>query len=99
MRIDVSGHYSPDDPVVQLAQSLRCFVDGVEVTNRCYAADDCEGIAECFAVDDSGQYILTQDKQDVVRERLYGTVQFVPKGMESDASGRGLRAEAKRCAG
>ena len=55
----------------------RCLVDGVDVTNRCYAADDEEGWADCHVVNEEGEVLLISGG-GVQNERLYGTVELVP---------------------
>lgn len=36
------------------AISAKCFVDGIEVSSRCFGADEELGEAHCFVVDDKG---------------------------------------------
>lgn len=61
------------------AQRYRCFLDGEEVTMRCFAADDVEGWAECYIQTEEGGFLhvngvlLTEKlKGNVVFERIEG---------------------------
>ncbi len=79
MRLDVNVDW-------QEARKYRCLVDGVDVTDRCFAADDIEGWADCFipnapSVDSHGRRLggfeidLMTHSPKV--ERLQGKVEFV----------------------
>jgi hypothetical protein len=50
----------------------RVWLDGIDISSRCYAADDVRGFADCFAVDAQGRKY--QVGGTVARERLYGQV-------------------------
>lgn len=56
------------------ARLYRCWVDGVEVTDRCYAANDEEGWADCYKVDGTGHKFI--ERGQVARERLTGVVRL-----------------------
>ncbi len=65
-----------DDPG-HSPEALRCrvFVDGVDVTNRCFTADEEEGKAWCYAHNDRGQpYANSWGKP--VEEVLKGKVEI-----------------------
>ena len=55
----------------------RCWVDGLEVSNRCFAADDVEGWADCYQVDDYGKVVAFWNEDGeryLLPVRLHGKV-------------------------
>lgn len=59
----------------------RVCVDGVDVSRRCFAANDEEGWADCYVRVD-GRYVVTE-AGCIARERLRGTVAIdFPRGLD-----------------
>ncbi len=59
-------------------QSCTVFVDGVDVTGRCYTADEEEGKVWCFKHNELGQTFVDPDNEDKAAEEvLTGTVLIV----------------------
>lgn len=59
----------------------RVTVNGLDVTTRCYAADDVHGFADCYAMNEQGHCYI--DGDDVARERLTGAVVIdFPRGLD-----------------
>jgi hypothetical protein len=55
----------------------RVSVDGVEVTNLCYEADDRSGYALCRVIDGKGQIVFeTDERRELKSERLTGDVRI-----------------------
>ncbi len=57
-----------------VARKARAWVDGVEVSRRCYEADDVEGYALCFVEDKNGKLIVDPLSHAPKSERLTGNV-------------------------
>jgi hypothetical protein len=59
-----------------LNENVRVLVDGVDVTNRCFAFDDEAGWAECYIRDVAGRTRLVRrnGQIEVATERLFGVV-------------------------
>ena len=55
---------------------LRVLVDGKDVTERCYLADDQDGWAACFCVDKDGKKYFDRARNEVAKEMLTGDVIF-----------------------
>jgi hypothetical protein len=58
----------------QFTPGSRVWVNGHELSDRCYRAelfDDGSGVAYCYAKD-GGEFQLTSDRRDVVREEVRG---------------------------
>lgn len=53
-------------------------VDGVDVSHRCYGADDAEGVAHLYAVDGDGKFFIDRRTGDVARQHLHGSVVITP---------------------
>jgi len=59
------------------AQRYHCFLDGQDISNRCYAADDEEGTAWCYVRDDAGRLVLNAaSPAEPLTERLTGTIRL-----------------------
>jgi len=56
----------------------RCLLDGVDISDACFAADDDEGWADCYQLKD-GQPFVADDGEFAV-ERRRGRVQLVRSG-------------------
>lgn len=53
---------------------MRVTVDGVDVTERCYEADDEEGIVKCYAFNGHRKLSWNEAGDDLVCEELRGDV-------------------------
>ena len=70
---------SVHDRPVSAWLGTRVYVDGVEVTNRCYAADDGEGWADCYVLSADGKKVMVDIAllgRCVETERLWGKVEL-----------------------
>jgi hypothetical protein len=65
--------------VEELGVFFLVLVNGVDVTNRCYYADDGAGLARCFKHNEQGKCYFDRDCDDVAREVLRGRVRFIRK--------------------
>jgi hypothetical protein len=63
---------------------LRVLVNGQDVTDRAYLADDAEGWVDCLALDAEGRKYFDRDRNDIARERLSGVVAFRPAPATDD---------------
>ena len=64
------------------AHLYRWFVDDEEVTDRCFAADDSEGWADCYRINTAGTFYADRMGRDTARERLHGSVRLVRKATD-----------------
>jgi hypothetical protein len=65
------------------ARCVRVRVDGVDITRRCYEADDERGFATCFRWNAEGKPYLDPTTGEVARERLTGHVEIdFPNGLD-----------------
>lgn len=71
VRKDDSG-YNPE-----ALDNCRSFVDGVDVTARCYTADEEEGKAWCFKLNELGQKFIDPETNEPAVEVLSGEVIIV----------------------
>jgi hypothetical protein len=53
------------------------FLDGKNISNICFAADDELGIAKCYKTNEDGSHVI--ENNDVVRIVLTGKVEFKEK--------------------
>ena len=51
-------------------------VDGVDVTKRCYTADEGLGVAYCFDLNDKGDIFMDPFTDDVARTEVHGLVKI-----------------------
>ena len=65
-----------EDPGYNLAVAFNCsiIVDGVDVTLRCFTADEEKGIALCYKHDEDGK--LYVDSGMMAEEILHGKVEI-----------------------
>jgi uncharacterized ParB-like nuclease family protein len=74
--VDVWGHR-------RLVEDFGVFflvtVNGTDVTNRCYYADDRAGLVRCFRHNGKGQCYYDRARDEAAREVLRGRVRFVPR--------------------
>lgn len=72
MRLDVRDADSQFE-----AMRHRCFLDGVDISMDCFAADDVEGWADCYVRGADGLCIPLPGGE-LKEERRRGTVEFMP---------------------
>ncbi len=73
-----------DDPGydAEALKDCKSFVDGVEITNRCYTADEEEGKAWCFKLNELGNKFIDDATGEAAKEILSGEVVImIGKGM------------------
>lgn len=75
MRISVRE----DDPGYHpMAFGAKVFVDGARI-DWCFTADEEQGVAYCFAVDDEGMHVLDpNDPDEALTTEIRGHVKIVP---------------------
>ena len=56
----------------------RAFLDGVEVTNECFVADEEEGYVHLYLRNKDGRILYTQDRKAFAWERRDGVVRIEP---------------------
>ena len=61
-----SPHYTPQ------VRKMRCFIDGTEVTDRCYEASVPGNFVKVYALDYKGQMYILED--DIAKEVIKGRV-------------------------
>lgn len=69
MRVDV--RMAP-----KVAQCYRAFLDGVEVTNDCFAADDEEGWVDCYERDPNNNYRFRWHDGKLMPFKRFGLVRL-----------------------
>ena len=57
------------------AYAYRCYVNGKDVSDACFAADDVEGWADCYVQNEAGR-----KARPIQVERLTGEVRLVLRG-------------------
>ena len=53
---------------------VRVFLDGVDVTNDAFEADDVAGYADCYLRGDDEKWMIDKDTGKIVFSRRYGNV-------------------------
>jgi len=53
---------------------VRVFLDGVDVTNDSFEADDIAGYVDCYLCGDDGKWMIDKDTNSFVFSRRYGNV-------------------------
>ncbi len=53
---------------------VRVFLDGVDVTNDSFEADDIAGYVDCWIRGDDGKWMIGKDTNSLVSSRRYGNV-------------------------
>lgn len=68
-----------DDPGFDMEKSCHCkiFVDGDDVTSICYTADEEEGAAWCYALNDEGKKYFVKDTGMAAEVVLRGNVEII----------------------
>lgn len=56
--------------------NCKIFVDGVDVTDRCSTADEEQGVAFCYKINEAGQKYVDKDLDQVASQALYGKVEI-----------------------
>jgi len=56
------------------AHKVRVFLDGVDVTNDSFEADDIAGYVDCYLCGDDGKWMIDKDTNSFVFSRRYGNV-------------------------
>lgn len=56
---------------------VKVLVNDIDITNRCFEADDIEGYALCYKYDENGKFYLDLSGNDLVIEKLEGKVNIV----------------------
>jgi hypothetical protein len=64
----------------KLAKDIRCvFVDGVDVTKRCFYIDTDAGEAHCFKTDGNNKFYIDPETDGAAKEILHGKVEVIFK--------------------
>lgn len=75
------------DPDVdfEIATRTRVWLDGVEVTSRCFEADEEKGYVLCYVEDEGGHHVFTDEsKSELATEILTGAVKIAMPEAVSD---------------
>lgn len=56
------------------ACKVRVSIDGNDVTNDAFEADDIAGYADCYLRDDDGKWMIDKDTNSLISARRYGNV-------------------------
>jgi len=63
------------DPVLCMHVKILC--DGVDITNRCYMADEEEGKAFCFSLNEKGEKFFNSAINAVAKEVCLGEIKII----------------------
>jgi len=69
------------DDTAKEAVIHRAFLDGVDISNQCFALDTDEGWADCYVTED-GKVAIDLDKGGPKEQRLYGLVEAIRRTTE-----------------
>lgn len=61
----------------ETGRDLRVFLNGIDVTDRCYEAD--AGVVRLFKRNEQGCFYVDPETGDAARETLYGRVSVRPQ--------------------
>lgn len=78
------GRVTADDwhrHYARTGRALAVFVDGVDVSERCVAADDVAGTATLMFLDDQGRARRSDDGSGPVVETVRGAVEIAERGI------------------
>ncbi len=65
-------------------KNMKCYVNGIEVTTRCFEASEEEGFVKCYRVDEASQkWIVDPESGEPQTELLKGIVKLVFTGGEN----------------
>ena len=53
---------------------VRVFIDGADVTNDAFEADDIAGYVDCYLCGDDGKWMIDKETNSFVSSRRYGNV-------------------------
>ena len=53
---------------------VRVFLDGADVTNDAFEADDIAGLVDCYLCGDDGKWMIDKETNSFVFARRYGNV-------------------------
>ena len=53
---------------------VRVFLDGADVTNDAFEADDIAGYVDCYLCGDDGKWMIDKETNSFVSSRRYGNV-------------------------
>ena len=81
-----------DNP--HIGSNLRCYIDGVEVTTRCYGACEAERWVDCYVLNSDGR-VRINGTNEPVTERLIGKVLLVQKDINIAGPSRPLPGPLK----
>lgn len=70
--------FSRDRAQGALARRCRAWIDGQEITSRCYYADDARGVVRVYKLNDEGKKY--QVNGEVATEELQGAVELTDRG-------------------
>ncbi len=60
---------------------IEVFLNGVDISDDCYRADDEEGWADCYLLDEAGIHYVEFDEETgrmgIASERRHGVVTFI----------------------
>ena len=59
-----------------LSMRAQVLLDGTDVTDRCFTADEDAGKVWLFVKDENGKFVLNQDRTEVVEQELNGRVEI-----------------------
>jgi hypothetical protein len=79
MRVDVSNP-TPVEVDGRWVDSrfFRVRLDGVDVSDRCFFADDAAGVVGLYQRNETGQFFVLPGRDEVATEYVRGTVVLVP---------------------
>lgn len=60
-----------------ICNHVRIIVNGIDVTNRCYEADEVVGIAKCYKRNEDGHFYAEGYPRIVAKEEFNGEVQIL----------------------
>ena len=60
----------------------KIYLNNEDVTKKCFEADDVEGYVMLYKKDENDNHILTEDGEDVEREKLEGNVRIELKNID-----------------
>ena len=84
MRVSVRKDDPGYDPILTL--DCKVLVDGVDVTNRCYTADEEKGTAWCYKLNDEKQKFYDSVTDEAAQETLHGKVEIIVKQQNGTSS-------------
>jgi hypothetical protein len=78
-----SPHYNED-----AVKNMKCYVNGVDVTTRCFEASEEDGFVKCYKIDEASQkWIVDPETGEPQTELLRGAVKLEFTGGENGTGG------------